>query len=341
MSKNLQSYIKDYNQYRFMAGIVAGMAASNLINQNIIGAVLSAGYTFFLKKVSDNAKKQSKNAYEFQILNRFYCDILDEIAKNIKKLELGDIEGIFAYICYLYEHNYLSYDRHLPPFNQMPIFNEGAVLAALSLNNHGVCRNKAPMLVDLYKLFDIEAYGLIGTYFESQHIIFADSEILSEMEMKEIIGDEEINPAQILKLLEKVSERFEAKIEEEKEYLNSLPTGNHAITQANSKDHTYLLDPTKKDFYIDADEEGRYFSNMGNYFKIVNVKKKKNNYKDHLVMEIVDKKPIMEKAEMNDILDRRKKVIEDNQDIVEEMHKDIAPILELAEDAYKMILQAR
>lgn len=341
MSRYLQSYIKDYERYRLMSGITVGMSVTNLVNNNIPGSVFTIIYAILLMAISNNAKKQSKNAYEFQLLNGLYKDILEEVAKSITKLELGDIEGIFTYVCYLYKNNYLSYDRNLPIINRIPIFNEEAVLASLSLNNHGVCRHKAPMLVDLYKLFDIEAYGLTGTYFQNNRIIVADDSIMNEEEIRGIIGDGEVKPEQIFKVLEEISKRIETRLNTEREFLNSLPTGNHAITQANSQDHTYLLDPTHKEFYVEADEEGRFYSNNGNYFKIVSVKKKKHLYKDHLNMKIIDKKPIMEMDEMNDIMNKYLKRIEDNQDIVEEMHSDIEPMLLLADDTYKMILQAR
>ena len=341
MSRYLKSYINDYERYRYMSGIVAGMGVTNLINQNFTGMGFSIIYSLLLLWVSITAKKQSKNAYEFQILNGIYEDVLKEIATSIKKLELGDIEGIFAYINHLYENNYLSYDRHLPVLNKMPIFNEDAILAALSFNNHGVCRNKAPMLVDLYKLFDIEAYGLTGSYFENEHIIVDGEGIISEEEMKTIAENAEKNPEEIAKLLSEVTGRIFNRIEQEREALDASSTGNHAITQANSKDHTYLLDPTLQEFYMDADEDGRFYSNKGNYFKIVSAKKKRHLYKDHLKMEITDKKPMLEPKEMCDILNKKHKIITDNTDIVEEMHKNLEPLLLLADDTYKMILRAK
>lgn len=340
MSTNLKNYIKEYEQFRYTFGIIAGMAISNLVNNNYIGTVATITSAFIAKKISDIVKKQSKDAFEFQLLNDMYKGVLEEVANSIKKLELDDIEGIFAYVCYLYKNNYLSYDRHLPPSN-ITIFNEKAILAALSLNNHGVCRNKAPMLADLYKFFGIESYILAGTHFNNEHIIINLADRISEEEMGQIIGNSDVPPKQIFEVLRDIDKSVQAELEKERKALEYIRTGNHAITQVNSKDHTYLLDPENAEFYIEADAEGRFFSNNGDYFKIVKAKKKKNLYKERFNMEIVDKKPIMGMDEMGEIINKRLKIIKDNKDIVEEMHKEIEPILLAANDIYRLILQAQ
>ena len=198
------------------------------------------------------------------------------------------------------------------------------------------------MLVDLYKLFDIEAYGLTGTRFQNRPIILCADEIVSEEETEKIFGeDQDLDPEELVKVLTKIESRVQNKIEREREALEFLPTGNHAITQVNSKDNTYLLDPTNLEFHAEADENGRFFTNHGKYFKIVNVKKRLHLFKDHLNMEIVDKKPIMELKEMSDRMNKRSKIITDNQDIVEKMYESIEPLLQIAQETYKLILNAR
>lgn len=340
MSKRLESYINNYKYFHYVAGITAGITIGDGFSQNYPGMISSAVFTIIYEIISDLAKKNSSNATEFQLLNNMYKGVLEEVANSIKKLELDDIEGIFAYVCYLYKNNYLSYDRHLPPSN-ITIFNEKAILAALSLNNHGLCRNKAPMLADLYKFFDIESYILACTRFNNEHIIINLADRISEEVMGQIIANSDVPPKQIFEVLRDIDKSVQAKLEKERKALEYIRTGNHAITQVNSKDHTYLLDPENAEFYIEADAEGRFFSNNGDYFKIVKAKKKKNLYKERFNMEIVDKKPIMGMDEMGEIINKRLKIIKDNKDIVEEMHKEIEPILLAANDIYRLILQAQ
>lgn len=341
MSKSINSYIRDYKQYRTMSAIGAGMSAANVINGNIVGFVFSALWTLYLKKMSDSQIKNLDQCYEYGLLNDMCQIIIDELAQNICKLELYNIEGIFAYVSYILENNYLSYDRHLPPLNNMKIYNEQAILSALALNNHGVCRNDAPLLTDIYHKFDIDSHNIICSDYSKPPIVVVGPDILTEEDYKQFTSDGEMNEKKILEMLELVGKRVEEKLDKEKEDLDHSIYGNHAITQVNSEEYSYLLDPTRRCFYQEADDEGRFFADNGDYIKIVSAKKRKNLYPQKMHMDFVDKKPIVPTEEMNKRLEKSRKVITENVDIIDEMHRDVEPILERADEVFQLILKAR
>lgn len=341
MSKSIYSYIRDYKQYRTMSAVVGGMSAANVINGNIVGFVFSALWTFYLKIMSDSQIKNLDHCYEYVLLNDMCQIIIDELAQNICKLELGNIEGIFAYVNYILKNNYLSYDRNLPPLNSMKLYNEQAILSALALNNHGVCRNEAPLLTDIYHKFNMDAHNIICSDYSESPIVVVGPDILTEEDYKQFTSDGEMNEKKILEMLELVGKRVEEKLDKEKEALDHSIYGNHAITQVNSEEYSYLLDPTRRCFYKDSDEDGRFYADNGDYIKIVSAKKRKNLYPQKMHMDFVDKKPIIPAEEMNARLEKSKKVITENVDIIDEMHRDIEPILERANEVYKLILKAR
>ncbi len=116
---------------------------------------------------------------------------------------------------------------------------------------------------------------------------------------------------------------------------------HHCINIVNSEDFSYLFDPATYQFYTTPDDEGKFYSNRGDYLKVMQNKKMKKKYKNIMTPDIVLPHPIKPPEEIAASLSKNQKHIEENIDVIEQMHKDIEPFLVAADDTYKLILLAR
>lgn len=339
MAQSLLEYKKDYLQLRRSAAVIFGMAAGCGLSQNYFGLIWTLFIGILQKKMSDNAYKRSSNCYEYQLLNGIYVSVREELVNNIKTLDMTDLEGIFAYYCHIILNNYLSYDRHLPKYHVEVLFNEEPILAALTLNNHGVCRNIAPFLTDLYHDFNIDSKNIVCDYYESiQEIIIDANEYISKEDIKNLEEKETLE--ETIQEMNNIFERIANDLKE-KGTIGRERKEHHCINLVNDKEHSYLLDASTAQFYVDKDEEGKYPSNRGDYFKVVNNRKLEKLYKSTMSTKLEIPHPLKSAEEMISDLNKRQKHIKDNADIIEQMHKDIEPMLVTAEEVYKLILQAR
>lgn len=339
MSKSIFEYKKDYRDYQNFSAIIFGMAAGCGLSQNYFASVSYIVIGIIYKKMSDFAYKNSANSFEYQLLNRIYGDVREELVKNIKTLEMSDIEGIFAYYCFILRNNYLSFNRNLPKYQVEGIFNEEAIISALVLNNHGVCRNIAPSLTDLYGDFNIESKNILCDYFEvAKEIVIDANKYMTEEDFKNLEGKENFEDAilELNDILKRISNELL-----ETEIISEDKKSRHCINLVSDDEHSYLFDAATFQYYIDKDDEGKYRSNRGNYIKVLDSKKFKNKYKNTMTPKFAIPHPIKDADEIANELNKRQKHLKDNIDVIEQMHKDIEPLLVSAEEAYKLILQAK
>ncbi|MCX4366112.1 MAG: hypothetical protein OSJ70_10130 [Bacilli bacterium] len=339
MAKTIFEYKDDYNLFNKLSILIAGMALENGISGNYISMIFTAIMAIIQKKMANAAYKNSAFSIEYQYLNNLTACIREELVKNIQELDMANIEGIFAYYCFVLKNKYLSHNRDIPKYPIEGLFNEDAILAALTLNNHGVCRNIAPFLTDLYHDFNIDSQNVLCDYFKTAReiVINADQYIteddIANLESKQNLEEsiEEIN-----NILDRITKDLI-----EKGMIGQDTITHHCINIVNSEDFSYLFDPATYQFYTTPDDEGKFYSNRGDYLKVMQNKKMKKKYKNIMTPDIVLPHPIKPPEEIAASLSKNQKHIEENIDVIEQMHKDIEPFLVAADDTYKLILLAR
>lgn len=339
MAKSIMQYKSEYNQFKINSCISMGMASACGVSHNYPGMLFTGCLTLFQLGLMQYSYVTSKYAKEYKALNSFYKSVREELVKNIKTLEQGDIPGIFSYLCFILHKNILSYDRHLPRYHVEGIFNEASILAALTLNGHGVCRNIAPALSDLYRDFSIDSTNVMCDHYEVQRIIEINADdYLTEEDYHNIERQKSFEEKiyEINRIFEKVAKRLE-----EQGIIKKDRRQRHCINLVNDSEYSYLLDASTYQYYADKDEDGKYYSNMGNYFRVVNDIGYKNPYKNTIKPKLEIPHPIMPDEEFSEEISKRREILEENIDIIEQMHKDIEPMLFNAEETYKLILHAK
>lgn len=313
---------------------IVGLAGGTILTGSINFFIVA----FYLTVMAYRGCKENYIAIgecdEYQRINQIYEYVLEELLSNMSNFDTISIEDIYAYYSYVINNGYLYAKRDMP-LAENKILYERKILKALSLNNHGICRNLTPLLTDLINKKGYTAINLVCDALhekreidveytkEETALIFDDSKL---REVAHIIG----------------SKKMEIAIDE---YVKKFPlrrkyNENHVITQAMDDTYTYYLDATNFEIYIPIQgREKEYISNMFNFMSIEKDPKRELKSADGLVTVYnLEEKEFKDAFEVVYNLYMKEKIFLENSDIFMNMYKEILPALEEAEDIYKRIL---
>lgn len=244
-------------------------------------------------------KNKCANCFEYETLRTSYEYVLNHLISLCQRINFTDIEEVYTLFEYLYFNNYLSYNKS----NKKDIIeilpSEASVQAPLALNNHGLCRNKALALANLYQGLDINAGVLPGIYIDINY-----------------------QTNDIKKYLQK-------EIRKHKD-------GNHAITVVNHNNKTYYLDASLHHPYFEDKLNPDKLSD-GKESLFLTRKRINNKYSKDLEGLIKREYPCADYCETLQKIDEAKVKLMDYSQTLDNFHQDINSILEEAENAYQSL----
>ena len=305
----------------------------------ILGAPNFAIVALAIAVLFNNAKKgaysEISTCEEYQRINEIFEFVYTEMKKNIDTFKYSSIEDIYAYFNYILTNRYLSYDPNkLDVLYNQKIYCEPSILEAITLNDHGQCRNISPILTRLLSDYGHEATNISCNFRQEK---------LSKIDFDNDNSDNNIDqPKCTLEQLKKASiPHMDYIISEYKKKYPSKPAyfRSHMITQANDETYTYYLDASIPQIYIPIpNRPEEYVSPIGNAILISNQKERDNfgffSIREHILKE----KEFKDAFEVMYHLAEIERNLEENLDVIESFHKDIKPALEEAESIYQHIL---
>lgn len=236
---------------------------------------------------------------------------------------------------FLFENNYLSYNRLELNDTTKLLPEETSIQAELSLNNHGVCRNKSYALADLYQGLDIDAGVLPGVHIET--LLKLDPN--KDPELKKAL-EEDPNAEIVIQIINDVLNSAFPEMKDIEKYIKKQVRknkyGNHAITVINHNNLSYYLDSSLQNVYCeDPENPNRLTNNKGTIF-ITNPEINKRYIKN--LGGFKDRK--YQSANISEVIqnitDAGMKIIDYNETF-DSFHQDINPALEEAENAFQSL----
>ncbi|MDE5630892.1 MAG: hypothetical protein K2I70_04760, partial [Bacilli bacterium] len=241
----------------------------------------------------------------------------------------------YAYFNYILINRYLSYDRNkLDVLYNQKIYCEPSILEAITLNDHGQCRNISPILTRLLSDYGHESTN-ISCNFRQEKLtnIDFDSDITDKNTEHSRYTLEQLKKASAT-YMDCIISEYKKKYPEKPAYFSS-----HMITQANDENYTYYLDASMPQIYIPIpDRPEEYVSPIGNAILISNQKENDTLRFFGLREHILDEKKFKDAFEVMYHLAEIERTLEENLDVIESFHNEIKPALEEAESIYKKIV---
>ena len=334
------------NSYEVVSGAYKILLnTSKIAKIGVIGGVITLHPNFALIAllIAILFNNGSKGAYleiatcdEYKRINEIFEFVYGEMKKNIDVFKYSSIEDIYAYFNYIINNRYLSYDPDkLDALYNQKIYCEPAILQAVTLNDHGQCRNISPILVRLLKDYGHEAKNITCNFRQDK---------LSNIDFDSDSDDKETeHPNYTLEQVKEVcSPHMDYIISEYKKKHPEKPTyfRSHMITQANDETYTYYLDASIPQIYVPV--PGRpeeYVSPIGNAILISNQKEKDNfGILTTISEHILEEKEFKDAFEVMYHFAEVERNLEENRDVIEGFNKEIKPALEEAESIYQKIL---
>lgn len=274
---------------------------------------------------------------EYEALRKSYAYVLEHIVELSKTINFTSVEEVYILIEYLFFRNYLSYNQNDtdPKENLLGLPRERSIQAELSLNNHGVCRNKAYTLANVYNGLGIEAGILPGIHVSTTFELDpSQNPVLMELLAQD--PNEEV----VLQIINEVMKTAYPNINNFDKYIKSQikknKDGNHVITIVSHDNKSYYLDPTLHHVYYEtAEDPNKLTERDGSYF--ITSKRINKAYRKKLVGYQERKFAGADYHEiMKNIGEAGIKVL-DYDETFDSFHKNINPALEEAENAYQSI----
>ena len=223
------------------------MEKRSLSNREILKKL---SLTFYIYKMKANLDNVYINSIEFLSLNDSYYEVIGNIVKLFRDLEIDNPVVIFGIYSYLLKNGYLSLKRDFA--YKVGVQDCYPVFGANVIEGRGVCRHISSMLTDIYKEMGFDSYNVSS-------ILNSDVSSFSKQKLRKIRDN---NVAFSLRGLLFMCLYY--------------PGFNHLITLVNHPDFgSLMMDPTndflfinnrKKDFVslLDSDEYINY--DVGNLF---------------------------------------------------------------------------
>lgn len=334
-TKDFKIYYNNFVQLSKLGIITigAGCCASILGYPSIFFSLWLSGNA--LSVIAKINKNKCANCTEYNILRESYAYVLEQLIKLSKKIDFTNVEEVYILFEYLIFNNYLSYNRsnNCDTINVLP--KEKTIQAELTLNNHGVCRNKAYALANLYQGLGIEAGVLAGIHIETT----IEKELNDYQGLKRLL-EEEPNEEVLIAILKEISEIVDTELENSEQYIKKqikkYKEGNHAITIVNHDNKSYCLDPSLHYIFCDDTEDSNRLTNHQGAIFITN-SRISNSYQRKLNGHLEKAYKTADYSEiMHNIGEAGIKVM-DYSETFEAFHKDINPALESAENAYQSL----
>lgn len=327
------SFKDTYKRYRVnktLAQIAAVGTVGGVATLSLNFAILALYFTFMFLRVSQKSYEEIVETDEYIRFNEIYNFVFEELIKNIDTFGIKTIEEIFSYFTVIMSNGYLNYDRYMKPLYDQNLIGELSISEALSLNEHGLCRNVTPMLTRIIEHYGFEAVnlGCDQRYGKKGDYVLDKSIDITNMSRKEI-------------LFAVGKEKLESSIKAYKERYPNKPQfkNNHMITQANDKDYTYYLDASLLQVYVPIPGRSEeYVSYKGNFIILQDQMQEEKIKSKAITQKRLEEKAFKDIFEMLYNLDQTEEMLLNNEDIIEEMYTHTQPALEEAEAIYQKIL---
>lgn len=308
--------------------------AGGLLTQSPNFTIMAIFIAVILDQTSKGIYSDIATCDEYKRFNEIYQFVYSEMKKNINEFNYSSIEEIYTYFLYIVNNGYLNYDCTLEDIlYDQRIYCEQAIIEAIALNSHGVCRNLASFLTRFMNDFNHEAKSIACTY---HHGIFPEDKI-KDIDMPQEAITDDLEKLKYLgnKKLDIIISDYEAKYPKKPKY-----TGGHMITQANDENFTYYLDSAIPQVYIPIpNRPEEYISPIADSIIISNQHKKDSLKGTNIANEHIQReKKFKDIFEIMYHLAQIEETLSNNSDILEKLHKEIQPSLEEAESIYQKII---
>lgn len=277
---------------------------------------------------------------EYMRYKKIYQIVLKKYVELNKKLDLKNPLEIFTLFNFAIRNNLFSITDSRICITSKQF--DRPLIRELTLNNHGVCRHIASMLVDIYQNMGLESSlgvclkpDMVKTIVDIDE---EDKELLREMtermnKMLEFeIDGEKINFEEIIKNPPKKI------VLQPKPFTKAQQSmGNHAITLVNDNEFTYYLDPTNSNIFVPTEEENEMISEEGLKITMIPRSTIMHNYKYGI--KDIEIKEVQKEGIILEQLCKTEQGLFDNRDVVGSFHEEIKEYLEEAEEIYQLILK--
>lgn len=285
--------------------------------------------------IASISKNKFANCTEYAVLRESYAYVLEHIVNLSKKIDYTDVEEVYALFEYLISNNYLSFNHNITneTINSLPC--EKTIQAELTLNNHGVCRNRAYALANIYQELNMKAGIIPGVHIETT--IEIDPE--KNPKLMELL-EQDPNVEVLIKIFDEIYKEAYPELntmdKNIKKAMKRYKQGNHAITVVNHNDKSYYFDPSLHNiYYEDQSDKNKLTSPTGTLF-MTSPKMKKPFMKD--LNGYIDRE--YDCAEYYEVAHNFEIALErlvDYNETLNDFHKSINPSLENAENAFQSL----
>lgn len=328
-------YIQGGRVLSYIAWVITLCATpTNLAELPLLAAYL--GFTIG----EDIQKAAITKTEEFKRLKMIYQYVLDELVKLSNKMEIKSPIAIYTLYNFLYNNDkFTTLDYNARVTSRFDKY----MLGELCLNNHGVCRHIAKMLMDLYHRMGYESSVGVCAQLHSKAVM-RPSESINQEDVKKMFEELKASiqgtekdmlpdPSQVLVLppIEIIEEEVPL-TRREKKY------GNHAITLVNDANNTYYLDAYNSGIYVTNPDDPTQMIDES-HRKIVMKPKGTKLYLNRAGISPIETKPERPLEEMYEEACTVGDNIVENLDTIDNFYDEIKPPLEEAEEIIRLILK--
>lgn len=334
-TKNFEIYYNNINRFLKLALTSYGASCcASLLGHPLICFPLWLSGNVFNYIASDNRKK-CVNCTEYEILRKSYDFVLQHIIELSKTINFTSVEEVYILFEFLFKNNYLSFNRLELNDTIATLPAEKTIQAELSLNNHGVCRNKSYALADIYQGLGIDAGVMPGIHIET--LLKLDP--TKDPELKKAL-EEDPYAKILINIINDVLNSAFPEMKDIDKYIKKQvrknKCGNHAITVINHNERSYYFDSSLHNIYFEDQEDPNKLTNYNGSLFILKPKANKDYSKKLSGFQDRKYKSADIREVMPNITDAVTR-INDYNETIDNFHQDINPALEEAENAFQSL----
>lgn len=336
LSKGMQ----DSKAYAYLFGGIG--CATGALGAPVSTITYGLGFLIFCRRTI-MAYRGLRYCDEYNFLKESYKNIRKEIIESAEALGLNGILDIFAYISYLLNNGYLSFNKTTEASINYDIKHPNELKREFVLNNHGDAMTKSLFLADVLNESSIIAPSTILTGHlldETDLAININHEDVEEY-IKHLIGNERLRNEKNVSYTNQ--ELIEYLISAERVPIIENPRRkdiNHAITIATHNMYCYYLDVVNGKFLYKLNGFETILVGDNIAFSISEENQKRRNwYYDINPIALEGHRQESPQEVKKKYHEAKDKILSSGSEI-EKLYGNIQPVLENAEENYQRILKS-
>lgn len=346
MERNPNSYeeltkrIRDSKMYALIFG---GISYANAVCGTTFSTIAGGlGFLIFSRRAI-LASRNIRYCDEYTNIKESYNNIKGEIIESIEGLKLTDIVDVFAYITYILNNGYLSFDKSTKSSINYGFRHAEELQKEFVLNNHGDELTKSLLLADILNESSIITPATIlsgHSVNEADFAININHEDVEEY-MKHLIENEGLRDKKDISYTNQ--ELIEYLISSERVPIIENPSRkdvNHAITVATHNMYCYYLDVINGKFLykLNGFESILVGDNIAFSISEENLKRKNWHY-DINPIALEEHRQESPKEVERKYHEAKDKILSNGKEI-DKLYENIQPELESAEKNYQRVLKS-